>query len=76
MNLSPAAWIALICLVGIVLLSATVLWSAWQGRSTTARHKPAEKRESPSLTRSWQKEDEKLKELADKVKEIQHKTEK
>ncbi len=76
MNLSPAAWIALICLVGIVLLSAAVLWSAWQGRSTTARHKPAEKSESPSLTRSWQKEDEQLKELADKVKEIQHKSEK
>ncbi len=76
MNLSPAAWIALICLIGIVFLSAAVLWSAWQKRTTTARHSPAEKKESPSLTRSWQKEDEQLKELADKVKEIQHKSEK
>ncbi len=76
MNLSPAAWIALLCLVGIVLMSAAVLWSAWQRRNTTARNKPPENRESPSLTGSWQKEDEKLRELAEKVKEIQHKTEK
>jgi uncharacterized protein YlxW (UPF0749 family) len=76
MNLSPAAWIALICLMGTVVFSAAVLWSAWQGRKSNARNKPAEKSESPSLTRSWQKEDEKLKELAEKVKEIQHKSEK
>ncbi len=76
MNLSPAAWIALICLIGVVMLSAAVLWSAWQKRTTTARRSPAEKKESPSLTRAWQKEDEKLKELSDKVKEIQHRSEK
>ncbi len=76
MQLSQAGWIALFCLVGIVLLSAAVLWSAWQRRGTTAGHKPAEKRESPSLTRAWQKEEEQLKELAEKVKEINRKSEK
>ncbi len=76
MNLSPAAWIALICLGGSVLISAAVLWSAWQHRSTSARHKPAEKTESPSLTRSWQKEEEQLRQLSEKVKEINRKSEK
>ena len=74
MNLSPAAWIALICLVGSVVLSGVVLWSAWQKRGTTARKKPAEKTESPSLTRAWQKEEEQMKELAQKVKEINRKS--
>ncbi len=74
MNLSPAAWIALICVAGTVILSGIVLWSAWQKRGTTARGKPAEKQESPSLTRSWQKEDDQLKELSQKVKDINKRT--
>ncbi len=76
MNLSPAAWIALICIMGIVVFSAAVLWSAWQKRTTATRHSPAEKKESPSLTRAWQKEDEQLKDLAEKVKEIHRRSEK
>ncbi len=75
MNLSPAAWIALICVAGSVIFSGIVLWSAWRKRASTALGRPAEKKESPSLTRSWQKEDEQLKELAQKVKEIHKKTE-
>lgn len=75
MNLSPVAWIALICVAGSVVLSGIVLWSAWRKRASTALGKPAEKSESPSLTKSWEKEDEKLHELAQKVKEINKKTE-
>ncbi len=75
MNLSPVAWIVLICLAGSVVLSGVVLWSAWRKRTSTARNKPAEKTESPSFFRSWQKEDEKIKELAQKVKEINKKSE-
>ena len=74
MNLTPAAWIALICVAGSVILSAMVLWSAWRKRNSTPRRKPAEKSEGPSLFRSWQKEDEKLKELSQKVKEIDKKS--
>ena len=75
MNLSPAAWIALICVAGSVVLSGLVLWSAWRKRESTARRKPAEKSESPSFFRSWQKEDEQIKELSQKVKEINKKSE-
>ena len=75
MNLSPAAWIALICVAGSVVLSALVLWSAWRKRESTVRRKPPEKSESPSFFRSWQKEDEQIKELAQKVKEINKKSE-
>ena len=75
MNLSPAAWIALICVAGSVVLSGVVLWTTWRKRTATARRKPPEKTESPSFIRSWQKEDEQMKELAQKVKEINKKSE-
>jgi len=75
MNLSPVAWIALICVAGSVIMSGLVLWNAWRKRTSTALRKPAEKTESPSFIRSWQKEDEKIKELAQKVKEINKKSE-
>jgi hypothetical protein len=70
-NLSPTAWIALTCLVGAVLLSAVSLWNAWrQARRPSKSAPPPQDRLGPSFTRTWQKEEEQIAELAKRVKEL------
>jgi hypothetical protein len=73
LNFSPAAWILLACIFGLVVWSALYLFSAWKGA-----HRPRRPGSSPppspglSFTRSWEKEDEQVDELAKRVKELQN----
>lgn len=68
-ELSAGAWVALICILGTVLLSGVVLFSAWQQRGKE-RTRPMNSGGGFSLTRGWQKEDEEIKKLANAVKNL------
>jgi hypothetical protein len=77
MNLSPGAWVALGCLVGIVVFSGAVLWAAWQrGLRSPRNSPPPPSSEGPSFTRAWEKEDAQLAELSRQVNGLAHDTEK
>lgn len=69
LQLSSGAWIALICILGTVLLSGIVLFSAWRQRGKAQPHPPS-RNEGYSFTRSWDKEDAEIKKLADAVKDL------
>jgi len=68
-ELSSGAWIGLICLGGVILTSGLVLWSTWRQRGKGS--KPGWMAGSaPSFTRAWKKEDDQLRELAEKVRNL------
>lgn len=67
MTLSSGAWIALICILGTVLLSGVVLFSAWRRRGQV-QPQPPSRSEAYSFTQSWDKEDAEMKKLAEAVK--------
>lgn len=66
-NLSTGAWFGLLCLGGVVLTSALVLWSAWRQRNS---RNPSGQNPAPDFTRTWREEDEKLHELSERVKSL------
>jgi hypothetical protein len=70
-QLSPAAWIGLSCILIVVLLSTATLWSAWnRSRSPLKSSPPPRDQQGPSFTRTWKKEEAQLAELAERVKEL------
>lgn len=71
LELTPAAWIALACLAGTVLISVLVLFSAWRRGLNPSKPRPMpEQRSTPSFTRSWEAEEQKIQELARAVKDL------
>lgn len=69
LQLTSGAWFALICVLGTVLLSGIVLFSAWRRRGQV-QPRPPDKNEGYSFTRSWEKEDAEIKKLAEAVKDL------
>lgn len=70
-EMSPAAWVALACLAGTVLASFLVLFSAWRKGLQPPKPRPMPKQKgTPSFTRSWDKEEQKIQELAKAVKDL------
>jgi len=69
LQLSAGAWVALICILGTVVLSGVVLFSAWRHRD---KAQPAARpgRGGYSFTRGWDKEAEEIEKLAEVVKNL------
>jgi hypothetical protein len=70
LTLTPQAWIAAGCLVGVVVMTGLVLWNAWRtGRQPLKRNDI----NLPSFTRSWEQEDARLAELARLAEQLRNK---
>jgi hypothetical protein len=68
--MEPQAWIAIGCLVGVVVMTGAVLWNAWRtGRQPLKRNDI----HLPSFTRSWEQEDARLAELARLAEQLRDK---
>ncbi len=75
-GLTPTGWVALGCLIAIVILSGLVLWGVWlRGRKGAVHSPPPEAGQGPSLTRNWRREEDQFGELSRKVGDLREGTE-